>query len=442
MREDRDQRAFLIGAPHSNSGKTVITLGLIKALKDKGLNIKPFKCGPDYIDPMHHSNIAGTSSYNLDTWFSEGEHVKSIFRSKSKGVDISIVEGVMGLFDGADRDRGSSAEVAKLLKIPVVMVVDARSTAYSVAPLLYGFKNFDKDLNVVGVIFNKVSGDSHYSFLKNAADDVGVTSLGYIPRDENLHFESRHLGLHMPQDLNCNSSICRAAELVNKHIDIEKLFEITTTDGVEAEEFGKVEKGELKFAIAKDSAFNFIYPANIDQLEQLGEVIYFSPLDDSVVPEADLLWFPGGYPELYADRLSSNRSMIDSIRRFSDRGGAIVAECGGMIYLGKEMISSEEVTIPMCNLFNYTTSAYNMKLTLGYREVKIEDRLFRGHEFHYSKLKKDYESDGSIEVVSARGKRLDMAIFRKEHCWASYMHLYLGEAKKMKEFLAIVMGVE
>ncbi len=427
--------AFLIAAPKSNSGKTLITMGLIRALTEKGLKVQPFKCGPDYIDPMHHSGIAGRASYNLDMWMASESHVKLQFQQQMQDADIGVVEGVMGLFDGARKDEGSSAAIARLLDISVMLVVDASSVAFSVAPLLYGFKNFDSRVRLAGVIFNKVAGESHYRFLKEAADTADVPSLGYIPRHADLAIEDRHLGLYMPGESSDSEIVKKASELIFQHVNLDELIE---RDGVEIPKIYErtvTESSTITVAMASDAAFNFTYRANLDVLEKLGEVKYFSPLNDKAVPEADLIWLPGGYPELHTNALSANQSMLQSIRNCAESGKAIIAECGGMMYLGKSLITKDGEAFEMSGLFDFSTSFENMKLHLGYREVSKDGLKLKGHEFHYSELKNQSGGD-NYQVKTARGKTLDMPVFRYKNVWASYLHLYLGEEDKMKEILS------
>lgn len=434
---NKTNSSFLIAAPKSNSGKTLVTLGLIKLLVDKGKKVQTFKCGPDYIDPMHHRYISGNAAYNLDLWMSSEEHVKSVYNKHIYNCDVAITEGVMGLFDGAKKSVGSSAAIAKVLSLPVVLVVDVSGVAYSIAPLLYGFKHFDKDINFAGVIFNKVAGESHYQFLKDATDDVGIKSFGYLPRNQELTIESRHLGLHLPEEQNAMKKVELAANLLDKNVDIEGLLEHCKTKLYSSQQ----SKNETTYgfrkriAIAQDLAFSFTYQANIDVLQQMGEIVIFSPLNDSQVPDADLLWLPGGYPELYAKQLSENKEMQQSILAFAESGKAIVAECGGMMYLGEKMELQDGSIYDMVSLFSYHTSMKSMKLHLGYRQILIDDIELKCHEFHFSELT---QADGLKEntlVFTARKKELDMSVFRKGNAWASYAHLYLGEYEKMKEFL-------
>jgi cobyrinic acid a,c-diamide synthase len=426
--------AFLIAAPKSNSGKTMVSLALMRTLVKRGISVQPFKCGPDYIDPMYHSKIAGNPSYNLDSWMASKEHVQFVFNKKTPQNGVSIVEGVMGLFDGARKDHGSSAEIAQLLNIPVILVVDAASMAYSAAPLLYGFKNFNKNITVAGVIFNKVGSASHYQFLKEAANDTGVESLGYIPRDERLIVKSRHLGLHLPGEHKLDL-FETTAELIEEFVDVNRLLEITERTTTELNETRSQNSKNLTIAIAKDEAFNFTYAANVDACKELGTVNYFSPIHDTKLPNADVLWLPGGYPELFADELSGNKAMLDAIKNFVEEGKVVIAECGGMMYLGKEIISEEGKHQQMCNIFDISTSFESKKLHLGYRKIRVTDFELKGHEFHYSNLIQHQSISTNIEVKNAREMTVDMPVMRYKNCWASYMHLYLGEKGKLKDFI-------
>ncbi len=414
----------------------MVTLGLMHALVNRGLKVQPFKCGPDYIDPMHHTKVAGKASYNLDLWMASEEHVKAIYNKQSNRADVSIVEGVMGLFDGAKKDEGSSAAVARLLDLPVVLVVDASSVAYSVAPLLYGFKNFDKNIKLAGVIFNKVAGESHFQFLKEAAIDAGVDVLGYVPRDNRLHIESRHLGLHLPGEHKNLNIVKNAAQLIEEHVDIDLLLKLSENKGDELKYLeAQQNKGSLTIALANDDAFNFSYRANQDVLKELGEVEEFSPINDKILPDADLVWLPGGYPELFAKELAENKAMKTEIKSHIESGKALVAECGGMMYLGKKIVTKEGENFEMAGIFDIDTSFENMKLHLGYRELSKVDLTIRGHEFHFSNLISRLDADSDFEVKTARGKNVEMPVFRTQNCWASYMHLYLGEKEKMQQLL-------
>ncbi|WP_159477425.1 cobyrinate a,c-diamide synthase [Dyadobacter sp. 3J3] len=431
---------FLISAPSSNSGKTTLTLGLLRALKNRGLTVQPFKCGPDYIDTQHHTTASGSPGINLDTFMASEAHVKNIYAQYSSESDVSVTEGVMGLFDGADKMQGSSAAIAELLDIPVILVINAKSMAYSAAPLLYGFKNFYKGIRVVGAIFNFVSTESHYRFLKDACEEVGIESLGYLPKNETLSIPSRHLGLHISAETDYESIIEKLAEEIPKTINIDRLLEISKREILPKIESKTISRNPVlaqkhKISIARDEAFTFTYHQNIEVLSSLGEVTFFSPLHDKELPETDFLYLPGGYPELFADGLSENKSMLESIQSYCLNGGLTFAECGGLMYLGKNIITSEGLNFPMAGILDSSTSMENSKLTLGYRTVRWNDLEMRGHEFHYSRLVKNALCAESVIVKNAKGMEVETQLYRKLNTFASYVHLYWGENYKFIEYL-------
>ena len=433
-----EKNSFLIAAPKSHSGKTLVTLGIIRELVRREFDVQPFKCGPDYIDPMHHTQVAGRDSYNLDIWMAPEDHVREVFQKQMEDADVGVIEGVMGLFDGAGRDQGSPAAIARFLDLPVVLVVDASSMAYSAAPLLYGFKNFDPRVKLAGVIFNKVGSASHYRFLEEAARDAGVQPLGYIPRDNRLAVGERHLGLHLPGEDGKTEVVDAAADLVREYVDLDALLHGGKIDVTGIRVPHEAGPHSLTIALADDAAFNFTYRANVDRLTEMGQVVRFSPLKDPKLPDADLVWLPGGYPELFAEELSRNQSMLQSVKAHVEAGKLLIAECGGMMYLGRELTNQEGQSFEMAGLFDIATSFEQMKLHLGYREVRTGHGNFRGHEFHYSELKTDEERVASYPVKTARERSVQMPVFRCRGCWASYMHLYLGERSSMNNFIDLL----
>jgi len=431
---------FLISAPSSNSGKTTITLGLLRALKNRGLNVQPFKCGPDYIDTKHHSTASGNPGINLDTFMASEAHVRDIYKQYSGKADVSVTEGVMGLFDGADKMQGSSAAIAELLDIPVILVINAKSMAYSAAPLLYGFKNFYKGIRVVSAIFNFVSTASHYRFLQEACEEVGIEALGYLPKNESLAIPSRHLGLHISAETDYESIIEKLAEEIPKTINIDRLLEISRRE-IPSETISDTEPQtpvpakKYKIAIARDEAFTFTYHRNIEILAALGEITFFSPIHDKILPETDFLYLPGGYPELFAGALSENKTMLESIQCYCLNGGLAFAECGGLMYLGNEIISSEGSNFPMASVLDCVTSMENSKLSLGYRTVQWNDLELKGHEFHYSRLLENAMETESVIVKNAKGIEVETRLYRKLNTFASYVHLYWGERVEFIEYL-------
>jgi cobyrinic acid a,c-diamide synthase len=288
-----------------------------------------------------------------------------------------------------------------------------------------------------------VSGESHYQFLKDAAADAGVVSLGYLSKDERLTLESRHLGLSLTESNSMFDAVDVASQLIEEHVDLDLLLAISSYKMTEKKvEESQPSKSTLKFGVAQDAAFNFMYPANIDSLKKIGEVIYFSPLNDCDIPKCDLLWLPGGYPELYAEQLAQNYAMINAIHAFEWQGGKLVAECGGMMYLGESVELKDCSQYNMVGVFEYKTSLVDMKLKLGYRLVEIENQVFKGHEFHYSGITIDCSEKADSIAKTARKTEVDMPIYRKSNVWSSYFHLYLGKVERMEAFIDLLMSGE
>lgn len=414
---------FLIGAAASGSGKTTLMLGLSRALHNMGYNVQPFKCGPDYIDTKYHDIAAHSPSVNLDTFLASEAHVRNIYLRHGQNKDVCITEGVMGLFDGFAKTRGSSAAIAQLLDIPVVLVLNAASMAYSAAPLLFGYKNFWPDLKIAGVIFNHVSGDGHYQYLHEACTDTDLTPLGWLPKNAGIEIPSRHLGLNL--DLAVDNFADKAADFIRRHIAVEQLLALTQKTVTPADAPAIAPSGGLRIAVAKDAAFNFVYHENLCALAQLGQVTFFSPLYDQELPNADLIYLPGGYPELHLAQLSANLSMHNSLRRFVENNGKVWAECGGMMYLCDSITDTEGKAWPMTGILPQKATMQPMRLNLGYRYFEYNHTIFKGHEFHYSTLEKALPS--LVQQFNARGKAVPAAVWRYKNVLASYTHLYWAE---------------
>lgn len=410
---------FLLAAPHSGAGKTTVTLGLLRALLHKGFSVQPFKCGPDYIDPIHHRTAAGRESINLDRFMMSDAHIHALYDQYSSAADISITEGVMGLFDGAKKSEGSSADLAKQLNLPVILILNAKAMAYSAAAILYGLKNFDRVLRIAGVLFNFVDSPSHYQILRSACEDVGITPLGHLPTNPNLHIPSRHLGLNTAD---ADTAIEAAAGLIEKHIDLEQLLKLTQTPRRQPPPPKPVGSPNKKILIARDEAFHFLYPQNIRQLEQWGAITYFSPLKDKAFPiQPDLLYLPGGYPELYLETLASNKDLLSQIRTYN---GSILAECGGMMYLGQSITDKSGASWPMVGVLDIATSIQSPKLSIGYRTLHLDGAVLKGHEFHFSQAITPYPT---VDVRNAHGEPVATPVFRRPGLLATYAHLYWGE---------------
>ncbi|QKX07082.1 cobyrinate a,c-diamide synthase [Aquimarina sp. TRL1] len=418
-------KAFLIAAPWSNSGKTTVTLGVSRWFSNQGYKVQAFKCGPDYIDTIHHTTASRRPAVNLDMMMMPPSHLKQVFESYSKDADVSIVEGVMGLFDGAVKDKGSSAAIAKALDIPVILIVNASAMAYTIAPILYGLKSFDPDVKIAGVIFNFVNKPTHYALLKEACESVEIPCLGYIPSNEDIKIPSRHLGLQINGSY--EEVIEKAAVHVMSHLPLVSILECAKkveVDHQEIEDTSDVKKKNYKILVAKDEVFSFTYLENIKWLEQLGTIHYFSPLQDTELPVADIIYLAGGYPELYLEQLSGNTAMLKQLREASEKGIRIIAECGGMMYLGNEIIDENGIAYPMVGIFPFRTSMKHKKLTLGYRRVLIEGIEIWGHEFHYSKVEKDEGLESIAQVFSAREIEVPAKVYNHKNVYASYIHLY------------------
>lgn len=423
---------LLIGAASSGSGKTTFTLGLLRALKNRSLRVQPFKCGPDYIDTRHHRMAAGCPSINLDAFMMSEKHICDLYSGYTTGTDVAVTEGVMGLFDGYDGMQGSSAGIAQTLNIPVVLIVNAKSTAYSVAPLLYGFKHFYKGIRVIGAVFNFVASESHYAFLKQACEDAGVESFGYLPKQADVEIPSRHLGLSLDDDFCFEEFADRVAALVEQHVDIDRLLaatEVKQTEGL-PDTNGSVGEGTgvLRIAVARDAAFNFTYEENLQMLHRMGEVTYFSLLHDVHLPESDFVYLPGGYPELHLPELSANRDMLQSVRAYVEEGGKLLAECGGMMYLCDQIRGADGQTYPMAGILPQMATLENMKLKLGYRTLYYDDQILKGHEFHYSRIvPSEVAMPSVVEAFTAKGLPVDTPLYRYKNVLAGYTHLYWAD---------------
>ncbi len=419
---------FLIGASSSGSGKTTLTIGLLRAFKNRGLQVQPFKCGPDYIDTKFHELAAGKPSINLDLFLSSQEHVKQLYSTYTSGCDIALTEGVMGLFDGFDKWQGSGAHIAEILDIPIILVLNPKATAYSVAPILYGFKNFHKNISIAGVIFNMVNSDSHYRFLQDACNDVGIPALGRLPKNNDLEIPSRHLGLSIDRNLLLDEFAEKAGNFMEQHLPIDEILEMTRkslTSPVLSKENAVSHRKVLKSAVATDEAFAFYYHENIEYLKKRGTVTFFSPMHDQELPDADFIYLPGGYPELYPDKLSENTSMLESIRRYVEQGGRLLAECGGMMYLSSCIADKTGKEYPMVNIFKQKASMEAMKLTLGYRQFTSNGICVKGHEFHYSSVSGNEES--FITQYNAKGIPVETKLLRYKNAIAGYTHIYWAE---------------
>lgn len=392
---------LVLAATHSGSGKTLLAAGLIGALRRRGLRVQPFKCGPDYIDPGYHTLAAGRTCRNLDTWLMPPERVRRLFAAAAGAADIAVIEGVMGLFDGfGESDQGGTADVARTLDAPVVLIVDARGMARSAAALVGGFQRFDPRVRIGAVLLNRVGSARHAGICASAiSEHTGLPCLGYLPRDPGLSLPERHLGLLLPgEDPALAAALDRAADLLAESCDLDGLLELARSapalPAFQPEPAIRAAGPRPLIAVAQDRAFAFVYPELCEILAAAGaEVAPFSPLDDQQLPAGTAgVILSGGYPELYAERLSGNGGMHAALREAHGRDLPIYAECGGLMYLTQAIIDQAGRRWPMVGLLP-GWSRMAGRVALGYRTVSgagaggllPDGATMRGHEFHYSR---------------------------------------------------------
>ena len=443
----------MIGATQSGVGKTTISLGLMMALRRRGLRVQAFKAGPDYIDPSHHTFITGTASRNLDTWMMSADAVRELFARNSSGSDIAVIEGVMGLYDGVtgEDEQGSSAHLAKVLHCPVVLVINAASMARSAAALVMGFKQLDPGVVLAGVIANNVASDTHYQMVRAAIEKyAGVPVLGYLKRDPSLAIPERHLGLVPKPEGEQNMPFYeRIAAEIEKTVDIDALLAATGTGPLPSfrrSVFSAEKKaGRGRIAVAFDEAFNFYYQDNLDLLEHEGaEVVKFSPLRDrQLPPDTGLLYIGGGFPEMFARQLSENGTMMDSLRDHARRHKAIYAECGGLMYLSRSIGDFESRRHEMVGLLPARVCMTRKRVALGYvtAEAKRDTFLcrrgeqFRGHEFHYSALDDADGAEFAFELRKASRPDVKSDGIVVDRALACYAHAHFASCPALAERL-------
>lgn len=433
--------AIVIAGTNSGTGKTTIATGLMGLLTRDGLKVQPFKSGPDYIDPSYHTVITGVPSRNLDTWMLGRESVVELYQRAVQGKDIAIVEGVMGLYDGryATADDGSTAELAKLLESPVILVVDSRSGARSVAAIAKGYHDFDPDLNLAGVILNGIGSTGHFQICRDAVEHyTGIPVVGYLPRREDLVLPERHLGLiPMAEDPVQQEFLDRLISQCRETINIQKILDLAATAGspkTPRRLFPETPvEPVIRLGVARDRAFSFYYQDSLDLLEAWGaEIIPFSPINDPSLPEnLSGLYFGGGFPELYAAELSSNTSLKEEITKVFENGMPIFAECGGYMYLGETTSDFDGNEYPMVSLLPIKAQIQSHRLSLGYRTVTaIDDNMLmkkgysvRGHEFHWSSLT---GSAGNANAFRIEEKDNTIEGYHINNLLASYIHIHFG----------------
>jgi cobyrinic acid a,c-diamide synthase len=439
MLDDRHscaQPRVVIAGERSGVGKSTITIGVLAALRARGLTVQPFKAGPDFLDPMHHNVVVERISRNLDTWMFP-KYVQESFQRAALGADISVIEGVMGLYDGYDgsAEEGSTAHLSKVLRSPVILVLDASASARSVGAVALGFKEYDPEVRIAGVIFNNVGGPRHLRMLESSLR--GVDCLGGIPNELGMSLESRHLGLVPAQERADPERYAQIRDRIEEHVDLPRVIEIARS----APELpcsplpSRNRSTRCRIGVARDAAFNFYYEDNFDILGDHGaEIVPFSPLTDRALPEVDGLYFGGGYPEIFASQLSENRSMLDSVRAFSGSERPVYAECGGLMYLCTELKDLEGSGHRMTGIFDAQVEMTERLQALAYVEAKVlRDNILskrgwsiRGHVFHFSRVTEAGEGDYAYDLGRESGIQGSRDGFCDGSALASYAHLHFG----------------
>ncbi|MCM2265093.1 MAG: cobyrinate a,c-diamide synthase [Desulfuromonadales bacterium] len=454
---------LMVAAPASGSGKSSVTLGLLGALRRRGLDLAPFKVGPDFIDPGHHAAVCGRVSRNLDGWMCGRDAVLASFAGGGRNADLAVIEGAMGLFDGADgaTDAGSSAEIARWLGGRILLVVDARAQARSAVAVVHGFTTFAPDLTFAGVLYNRVGSDNHARLLREAHASVpGLPPLlGCLPRNEALTLPERHLGLVTAEDAAATATYAQLADWVAAHVELDRLLAALSphpqplSRGARGETpllgervaAGRVRGNSdaVRIGIARDEAFCFCYPDNLELLERAGaELAFFSPLAEPLPNDLAGLYLPGGYPELHVERLAANVSLLGDLRTFAQAGAPIYAECGGLLYLTEGLIAPSDNLV---GLFPVRARMLSKRQALGYREVTMTaatplgpaGTVARGHAFHYSELAMPAEIVRSYRLAGGAGQPCGTEGYLRVNVLGSYVHLHFaGNPRLAGNFVA------
>lgn len=445
---------LVIAATGSGVGKTTVTIALMAAFRNMGFQVQGFKCGPDYIDPTYHTAVTGRQSRNLDSWMLSSETVKEIYLHGSHGADLSIIEGVMGFYDGKNpaTNEGSTAEISMLTSSPVVLVVNCQSMARSAAAIVKGFQTFDEGVNIVGVIANRVGSENHYKIVKTAIEqECGIPVVGYFQREAGIEIPERHLGLVPSIERGELTPLFDLlGSMAAKTIDLNLLLQLSKAQPIETASNVLRQQGEpslnqpvkkVKIAVAKDAAFHFYYPENLELLEAYGaECVYFSPLAGERVPgDADGLYIGGGFPEEFAERLAADEAVKQSVREFITSGKPTLAECGGYMYLTDAIVRTDGSSYPMVGVVPGHVRMQTKFAALGYREVKGSAGNFllgdgqqaRGHEFHYSTYTNEQPVQHAFTTKGMRGEKTEGCVIG--NLVAGYTHIHFASAPEIVE---------
>jgi cobyrinic acid a,c-diamide synthase len=430
-------RGLIVAAPHSGAGKTTVTLALLAALDRRGIKVRAAKVGPDYIDPAFHQAVTRASSVNLDSWAMPPALLSSLAAEAATRADLFIIEGVMGLFDGAPGApgrRGSTADLAAHFHLPVVLVLDVARQAQSAAALVRGFAAHDPGVRIAGVILNRVASERHRALVANAIAALGIPVFGSVPREQALALPERHLGLVQASEHgDLTSLIERLAAMAERHLDLDAIAACAAPLAMQsvAHVPPLLPPGQ-RIALAADRAFSFVYPHLIDGWRRAGaEISFFSPLANEPPPDdADCCWLPGGYPELHAETLAAARRFFDGLQRFAQTR-PVHGECGGYMVLGQSLEDADGRTHTMTGLLGHSTSFAKRKLHLGYRGARLLSdsvlgrggAMLRGHEFHYASLTSAGGDEALAEAFDAEGKTLGKTGGQRGRVTGAFFHV-------------------
>ncbi|WP_323009235.1 cobyrinate a,c-diamide synthase [Paracoccus sp. (in: a-proteobacteria)] len=427
-------RGLVISAPASGSGKTTVTLGLIAALRARGLVLQPFKSGPDYIDPAFHRAAAGRESFNLDSWAMGRAQIAHLIGAAT-GADIALAEGSMGLFDGVARaggcGNGASADIAALTGWPVVLVMDCKGQAQSAGAIALGFREMRRDVRLAGVVLNRVASPRHEALMRHALDALAIPVLGVLPRAAGIELPERHLGLVQAQEHAALDALLLAAgKAAAQHLDLDAII-AAASGGIATQPFSPLPPPAERIALAQDDAFSFVYPHLVAGWRAAGATILpFSPLADQAPDDsAGVCWLPGGYPELHAGRLAQAAQFRDGLRRFAETR-PVHGECGGYMAMGAGLIDADGTRHRMAGLLGLETSYEKRRMHLGYRRAAplagLYQRALAGHEFHYATILAQPDAP-LAQVTDANGDTVPETGSRRGHATGTFFHL-IGEA--------------
>lgn len=442
---------IIIAGTNSGVGKTTIVTGLLAALTSQGLRTQSYKVGPDYIDPGYHKLASGQDAHNLDTWLVPEDKLAAIFARTATGKDIAIIEGVMGLYDGGRRGVSSTAAVAKLLDAPVILVVDARSMGESAAAIVLGFKLYDPDVKLAGVIINRLGSDTHRDMIVQAVEKLGVPVIGTLRRNQELAMPERHLGLTPVTENEALDAVAAMGRQMAAEISIEKLLAIANAAPalpVAAPACVPAGDGRVRIGVAHDAVFSFYYPESLQVLAEAGaELIYFSPLHDTELPAMEGMILGGGFPEMFVEVLEKNTAMRQAVYEACKNGMPVYAECGGLMYLSESITDFNGTAYQMAGVVPAVCSMQQKLETVGYVEVTaLSDNILcscgdklKGHEFHFSTMtpRQNEEFPWAFQFTKVRNGMTHLGGFVHNNVLASYLHMHFaGNGKAAERFVA------